>query len=52
MFVLYGDLSFEKRMSRFARKTFAGPYSSSSDYMSNIIGARTDSSYVRRLASK
>src|SRR5216683_1399918 len=52
MFVLYGDLSLEKRMSRLGRKTLPGPYSASSDSISATIGALTASSYVVRWASK
>src|SRR5712664_3689718 len=52
MFVLYGDLSLENRMSRLARKTLPGPYSASSDSISAAIGALTASSWRVRWASK
>jgi hypothetical protein len=52
MLVLYGDLSAEKRMSRFGRASRAGPNSGSRSASSATIGAFTASSYTLRWASK
>src|SRR5260370_26876677 len=52
MFVLYGDLSAENRMSRLMRKIRPGPNSGSRDARSAAIGPRTHRSYVSRCASK
>lgn len=42
--VLYGDLSGEKRTSRYGRKAFAGPNSSSRPAASASMGTRTSRS--------
>ena len=41
MFVLYGDLSALKRMSRYGRKIRPSPNSGASSSISSSMGART-----------
>src|ERR1043166_3109868 len=52
MFSLYGDLSAEKRMSRFGRdRRCGGPNSGSRSFRSATIGALPSSSHCRRCPS-